>query len=96
MPLNPLENLPEALRRQNVGIYKFCNSFADIKLEGQPKEWKIGHTAKSAPSESPEIADGSSYISPPNYPMNTLMKQAKVYFISSCIFFCEELIYFLT
>lgn len=78
MPVNPLENMPEALRRQNVGIYKFCNSFTDIKLEGQPKEWKIGHSTKSAPSESSDIAEGSSYICSPSYPMNTLMKQAKV------------------
>ncbi|XP_020256591.1 protein ALWAYS EARLY 2-like isoform X1 [Asparagus officinalis] len=77
MPLNPFENMPEALKSQNAGIYKFCDSLTDIKLEGQPKDWKIGLSTKSPPNESLEIADGSSYISSPNYPMNTLMKQAK-------------------
>lgn len=83
MPVNPLENMPEALRRQNVGIYKFCNSFPDIKLDGLQKEWK--YSMKSAPSESSDIADGS-YIYSPSYPMNTLMKEAKVWLISSYVF----------
>lgn len=81
MPLNPLENMPEALRRQNLGIYKFCNSFTDVKMEGQPKEWKLGISAKSPPTDNSETPEESSYISSPNYPMSTLMKQAKVYLI---------------
>ncbi|KAJ6832829.1 protein ALWAYS EARLY 2-like isoform X2 [Iris pallida] len=77
MPLNPLDNMPEVLRRQNVVMNKFCNNFTDTKLEDQPKEWIIGGSMKLAPNESGDSADVSSYIASSNYPMNTLMKQAK-------------------
>ncbi|XP_010931795.1 protein ALWAYS EARLY 3 isoform X3 [Elaeis guineensis] len=77
MPLNPLENIPEALRRQNIVANKFCTSFADTKLEDGSKEWKIGGSMKFAPAESLEITNGSSSIASSSYPMHTLMKQAK-------------------
>ncbi|KAJ6837548.1 protein ALWAYS EARLY 2-like isoform X2 [Iris pallida] len=76
MPLNPLENMPEGLERQNVVMNKFCNNFTDTKVEDQPKEWKIGGSMKLAPNESADIADMSSYIASSNYSMKTLMKQA--------------------
>lgn len=77
MPLNPLENIPEALRRQNIVANKFCTSFADTKIEDGSKEWKIGGSMKFAPAESLEITNGSSSIASSSYPMHTLMKQAK-------------------
>ncbi|XP_038971850.1 protein ALWAYS EARLY 2-like isoform X3 [Phoenix dactylifera] len=77
MPLNPLENIPEALRRQNIVANKFCTSFSDTKLDDGSKEWKIGGSMKFAPAESLEITNGSSNIASSSYPMHTLMKQAK-------------------
>ncbi|XP_038971849.1 protein ALWAYS EARLY 2-like isoform X2 [Phoenix dactylifera] len=75
MPLNPLENIPEALRRQNIVANKFCTSFSDTKLDDGSKEWKIGGSMKFAPAESLEITNGSSNIASSSYPMHTLMKQ---------------------
>ncbi|XP_072981693.1 protein ALWAYS EARLY 3-like isoform X2 [Typha angustifolia] len=76
MPLNPLENIPEALRRQNIVMNKFCNSFLDTKLDDRSKEWKIGGAMEYASGESLESAHGTSHVAS-YYPMNTLMKQAK-------------------
>ena len=77
MPLNRTENMPEALRRQSDVFSKFCNGFTEPKVDDQAKEWKVGSSVKFAPSESMDIVDGTFHIAC-NYPMDTLMKQAKV------------------
>ncbi|XP_058107388.1 protein ALWAYS EARLY 2-like [Magnolia sinica] len=71
MPLNPLENLSEALRRQSSIVDKFREN-NDLKLDSLHKD-----IIKFPPSENLENADGFSHVASPNYPMNTLMKQAK-------------------
>ncbi|OVA06495.1 SANT/Myb domain [Macleaya cordata] len=76
MPLNPLENMPEALRRQNISVDRLCENFNEPKLHNQSKDWKTGGYMNVAPSENP-AADGTSQISSPTYPLNTLLKQAK-------------------
>ncbi|KAJ0985772.1 hypothetical protein J5N97_004128 [Dioscorea zingiberensis] len=76
MPLNPSENMPEVLRRQNIGVDRYCNSFTDIKLDDQPKDWKIEGALRSALTENLDVTDGTSHITS-NYSMNTLLKQAK-------------------
>ncbi|KAM0938052.1 putative transcription factor MYB-HB-like family [Dioscorea sansibarensis] len=76
MPLSPSENMPEVLRRQNIGVDRYCNSFTDIKLDDQPKDWKIKGAPKSGLAENLDMTDGISHITS-NYSINTLLKQAK-------------------
>ncbi|XP_077218287.1 protein ALWAYS EARLY 3-like isoform X2 [Tasmannia lanceolata] len=77
MPLNPLENMSEALRRQNVAVDKFHENFNDPKLHSVPKDWKIGGSMKFTSSENLENGDVLSHLASSNHPMVTLMKQAK-------------------
>lgn len=76
MPLNPVENIPEALRRQNLVINKFCSGFSDLRLDEQ-KEFKTRDSMTFTSAESLEAADGASHVASYNYPMNTLINQAK-------------------
>lgn len=78
MPLNPLDNFPEALIRQNMVASKYCNSFLDVKFEDQSKEWKIGTVPKFALSKNYESIDGTSHVASSTHPMSILMKQAEV------------------
>ncbi|KAF9603630.1 hypothetical protein IFM89_037143 [Coptis chinensis] len=73
MPLNPLDYMPDALRRQSLASDKLH----EHKLNGRSNDWKSGGHVKLPPSENQENADGISHISPPAYPMNTLLKHAK-------------------
>ncbi|KAF8387887.1 hypothetical protein HHK36_026549 [Tetracentron sinense] len=77
MPSNPLENMPEALRRQNFTGDKFCENFIEPKVNGQSKDWTNGGHMKLALSENLENTETTSHISPSTHPMNTLFKQAK-------------------
>ncbi|KAL6009859.1 hypothetical protein ACLOJK_000290 [Asimina triloba] len=77
MPLNPLENLSEVLRRQSTIIDKYRENFNDLKLESQPKDSKVGGFVKYPLTESVENADLLSRAGSSNYPMNSLMKQTK-------------------
>ncbi|KAF8369540.1 hypothetical protein HHK36_032442 [Tetracentron sinense] len=77
MPLNPLENMPEALKRENVAVGKFCENFNEPKVDGQSKSWKTRGYMKVVPSENLENVDGPTHISLLTYPMNTSLKQAK-------------------
>lgn len=79
MPLNPVENIPEALRRPKPDSNKFCSSSSDLRLVEQ-KEFKTRDIMTSSSTESLEAADGASHVTPYSYPMNTLMNQAKVIF----------------
>lgn len=85
MPLNPSENMPEVLRRQNIGVDRYCNSLTDIKLDDQPKDWKIKGAPKSGLAENLDMTDGIAHITS-NYSMNTLLKQAKVQRLTSFVF----------
>ncbi|KAF9623295.1 hypothetical protein IFM89_000784 [Coptis chinensis] len=73
MPLNPLDYMPGRLRRQSLASDKLH----EHKLNGRSNNWKSGGHVKLPPSENQENADGTSHISPPAYPMNTLLKHAK-------------------
>ncbi|KAF9607392.1 hypothetical protein IFM89_034625 [Coptis chinensis] len=77
MPSNPLDYMPEALRRQSLASDKLHENFSEHKLNGRSNDWKSGGHVKLPPSENQENADGTSHISPPAYPMNTLLKHAK-------------------
>lgn len=77
MPLNPLDNMPEALRRRNASGDKLHESTNEPKPNGHSKDWKNGAYTKVAPSENQENADGTSKISSVTVPMNTLLKHAK-------------------
>ncbi|KAI3834665.1 hypothetical protein MKX03_006005 [Papaver bracteatum] len=61
MPLNALENMPEALRRKNIAVGRLSENLNDPKLNNQ----------------SQQTADVSSQISSPIYPMNTMMLEEK-------------------
>ncbi|KAK8961043.1 Protein ALWAYS EARLY 2 [Platanthera guangdongensis] len=76
MPMNPIENIPEALRRSILGIHKFCNGFSDLRLDEQ-KEFKTRDGVTFASNVNLESADGASHVATYSYPMNTLMNQAK-------------------
>ncbi|PIA61564.1 hypothetical protein AQUCO_00300823v1 [Aquilegia coerulea] len=77
MPLNPLENMPEALRRQNFAGDKLQENVSEPKPNGRSKDLKVGGNVKAALSENQENAEGTSHISSPTYSMNTLLKHAK-------------------
>lgn len=79
MPLNPVENIPEALRRPNFVCNKFCSGFSDLRSDEQ-KEFKARDSMTFTSTESMEAADGASHVASYSYPMNTLMNQAKVIF----------------
>ncbi|XP_020596183.1 protein ALWAYS EARLY 2-like isoform X2 [Phalaenopsis equestris] len=76
MPLNPVENIPEALQRQNLVINKFCSGFSDLRLDEQ-KEFKARDSLTFASTGRFEAVDGAPQVSSYSYPMNTLMNQAK-------------------
>ncbi|XP_074564654.1 protein ALWAYS EARLY 3-like isoform X2 [Curcuma longa] len=76
MPLNPFENIPEALRR-NIGLGRQSNSLKDLKLDDCTKDWRTGNSTRLTPNESFDIGGGSSPTSTTSYQMNTLMKHAK-------------------
>ncbi|KAG9454834.1 hypothetical protein H6P81_007738 [Aristolochia fimbriata] len=71
MPLNPLENMPEALRRQSF------RNYSEPKVDGLPKEWEFGGSWKLGFSETSEDVEGLSSVPSASYPINVLMKQAK-------------------
>ncbi|KAK9136957.1 hypothetical protein Sjap_007551 [Stephania japonica] len=77
MPLNPLENMPEALRRQSCVANKLHENFNEPQANGQLKDWKTGVYSKSAPSENLENGDCMPHVSSSMYPMSTLLRQAK-------------------
>ncbi|PSS24589.1 Protein ALWAYS EARLY like isoform 2 [Actinidia chinensis var. chinensis] len=64
MPLNPLENMPEALKKQSIGVDKFSLNPRELKA----RQLNIGKPVVFAPSEHLENACGA---------IHTLMKQAR-------------------
>ncbi|KAF0900420.1 hypothetical protein E2562_031596 [Oryza meyeriana var. granulata] len=75
MPLHPLENFPESLRRQNI-VNKYFNSFSEAKFEDQPKELGTGGPTRFTSNVCFDGGDATSSI-PSSHPINTLMKQVK-------------------
>lgn len=78
MPLNPLENIPDALRRNNVVLDGLGRMSEGIQAETKSRGWGVHISPKIALSEKLEKAgDGSSFGPPSKYSFNTLLKQAK-------------------
>lgn len=77
MPLNPLENMPEALRRQNTAVDRFRENINWIKADSESEEWRSGGSIKLHQSENLEKVDGFCQVTSSNYPMNTLLSPAK-------------------
>ncbi|KAK9161501.1 hypothetical protein Syun_007842 [Stephania yunnanensis] len=75
--LNPLENMPEALRRQSFVANKLLENFNEPQANGQLKDWKTGVYSKGAPGENLENGDSMPHVSSPMYPVSTLLRQAK-------------------
>ncbi|KAK1278646.1 Protein ALWAYS EARLY 2 [Acorus gramineus] len=76
MPLNPLENIPRVLRRQNVIVDKFFNRFNETRPIGWSKEMRTGPIGKPM-GEILEVADISQYIASTTASLSALMSQAK-------------------
>ena len=76
MPLHPLENFPESLRRQNI-VNKYYSSFSEVKFEDRSKEYGGGGQGKFIPNVSSDSADATSFVLS-SHPISILMKQAKV------------------
>ncbi|GAV63149.1 LOW QUALITY PROTEIN: DIRP domain-containing protein [Cephalotus follicularis] len=66
MPLNPLDNMPEALRRQNISLHKLSEISKDPQGNGRVS---YGGSMIFSPSGQQEIAPS---------PMNILVNKAKV------------------
>ncbi|MCL7047351.1 hypothetical protein MKW94_017428 [Papaver nudicaule] len=77
MPSNTFENMPEALRRQNMAAGRLSENLNDPKVSNQSKDRTTGSYKSIAPSAKLEAADITSQISSPIYPMNTLLKKAE-------------------
>lgn len=76
MPLHPLENFPESLRRQNI-VNKYYSSFSEVKFEDRPKEYGGGGAARFTPNVSFDSADATSVVLS-SHPRSILMKLATV------------------
>ncbi|XP_059437111.1 protein ALWAYS EARLY 2-like isoform X2 [Corylus avellana] len=66
MPSNPLDNMPEALRRQNISLDKFSLISKESQMNGDPN---IGGSM---------IFSSSGHMEKVSSPVNTLVKQGKV------------------
>jgi hypothetical protein len=73
MPLNPVENMPDTVRRQNV----YASKFGEPKFVVQANDWRAGLPSRVPPSQNSEVLGGPSHTAT-TYPMSTLLKQAKV------------------
>ncbi|KAJ0093660.1 hypothetical protein Patl1_25107 [Pistacia atlantica] len=79
MPLNPFENMPASLTRQNVALGKFIENLNELKTNVQPRERNMEGYMKFAPCENLENTNGPSHMSPStNYHSNNLLQQQKV------------------
>ncbi|XP_057816299.1 protein ALWAYS EARLY 2 isoform X2 [Cryptomeria japonica] len=78
MPLNPLENIPDALRRNNIVLEGSGRMSEGIQVETKSRGWGVHISPKIALNEKLEKAgDGPSFGPPSKYSFNTLLKQAK-------------------
>ncbi|XVF38683.1 hypothetical protein REPUB_Repub20aG0123000 [Reevesia pubescens] len=77
MPLNPLENLPASLLRQNAAISKFAENFNELKMNGQPKENKMEENFKFTQRDNLENASSPSHTSPSTFSVGNLSQPVK-------------------
>ncbi|CAN6447324.1 unnamed protein product [Victoria cruziana] len=85
MPLNPLDNMSEALRRKNMTVDGFKEEFHELKANVMAKEWKAAGPTKLSGGESVEPVNGPRHVVGPNHSMDTLLKQAKVCTLLQCL-----------
>ncbi|GKU85492.1 hypothetical protein SLEP1_g162 [Rubroshorea leprosula] len=78
MPLNPLENMPASLARQNVVFGKFIENFNELKMNGVAKERKVEESTKFSLCQNLESTNSPSCISPSTNHVSKLLQQAKV------------------
>ncbi|KAA3485308.1 protein ALWAYS EARLY 3 isoform X2 [Gossypium australe] len=78
MPLNPMENLPASLSRQNAAIRKFVENYNELKMNGQSKESKIEENIKFMQCDNLENANSPSRTSPSTFSVGNLSQPVKV------------------
>ncbi|GMI64104.1 ARABIDOPSIS THALIANA ALWAYS EARLY 3, ALWAYS EARLY 3 [Hibiscus trionum] len=78
MPLNPLENLPASLLRQNAAIRKFVENYNELKMNGQSKERKMEENIKFTQCDNLENANSPSRTSPSTFGVGNLSQPVKV------------------
>ncbi|XP_044498764.1 protein ALWAYS EARLY 3-like [Mangifera indica] len=79
MPLNPFENMPTSLARQNVIFGKFIENLNELKTNDQPRERNMEGYMKFTPCENLENTNGPSHMSPStNYHINHSLHHQKV------------------
>ncbi|KAK8623864.1 hypothetical protein V6N13_065226 [Hibiscus sabdariffa] len=78
MPLNPLENLPASLLRQNAAIRKFVENYNELKMNGQSKESKMEENLKFTQCANLENANSPSRTSPSTFEVGNLSQPVKV------------------
>ncbi|GMJ02051.1 ARABIDOPSIS THALIANA ALWAYS EARLY 3, ALWAYS EARLY 3 [Hibiscus trionum] len=77
MPLNPLENLPASLLRQNAAIRKFVENYNELKMNGQSKENKMEENIKFMQCDNLENANSPSRTSPSTFGVGNLSQPVK-------------------
>lgn len=78
MPLNPLENMPEALRRKSMVLDGLGQTFDDSQLEMKSRGLGVGVSPKTIQNDRVDKSAADSSFGPPSkYSFNTLLKQAK-------------------
>ncbi|PPR81368.1 hypothetical protein GOBAR_AA39342 [Gossypium barbadense] len=78
MPLNPMENLPASLSRQNTAIRKFVENYNELKMNGQSKESKMEENIKFMQCDNLENANSPSHTSPSTFSVGNLSQPVKV------------------
>ncbi|KAL4311611.1 hypothetical protein GQ457_01G030910 [Hibiscus cannabinus] len=78
MPLNPLENLPASLLRQNAAIRKFVENYNELKMNGQSKESKMEENLKFTQCANLENANSPSRTSSSTFGVCNLSQPVKV------------------
>ncbi|XVE65643.1 hypothetical protein DITRI_Ditri08aG0016500 [Diplodiscus trichospermus] len=82
MPLNPFENLPASLLRQNAAIGKFSENYNELKMNGQPKESKMEENIKFTQCDNLENANSPSRTSPSTFNVGSLSQPVKEALVS--------------
>ncbi|TYH82554.1 hypothetical protein ES332_D02G069500v1 [Gossypium tomentosum] len=78
MPLNPTENLPASLSRQNAAIRKFVENYNELKMNGQSKESKMEENIKFMQCDNLENANSPSRTFPSTFSVGNLSQPVKV------------------
>lgn len=78
MPLNPFENMPASLIRNNVTIAKLNENLTELKLNGKLKQGKIEEQRILSPSENSDNSE-PLYIPPSGHGVNSSSKQVRIF-----------------